>query len=54
MKEKTNYIEAYVDPFEPPMQPNAEMESVKGLAESFTKGQSCAKRIGSTLLRPST
>jgi hypothetical protein len=26
------------------MQPNAEMESVKGLAESFAKGQSCAKR----------
>ena len=54
MKEKTNYIEAYVDPFEPPMQPKAEMESVKGLAESFAKGQSCTKRIGLTLLRPST
>ena len=39
-------IEAYVDPFEPPMPPNGEMEFVKGLAKSFAKGQPCAKRIG--------
>ena len=42
-------IEAYVAPFEPPMPPNGEMEFVKGLAKSFTKGQPCAKRIGLTL-----
>ncbi|MGA9172058.1 MAG: hypothetical protein WCF03_09245 [Nitrososphaeraceae archaeon] len=44
-------IEAYVDPFEPPMPPNGEMEFVKGLAKSFAKGQPCAKRIGLTLFR---
>ena len=44
-------IEAYVDPFESPIPPNGEMESVKGLAKSFTKWQPCAKRIGLTLFR---
>jgi pyruvate dehydrogenase (quinone)/pyruvate oxidase len=44
-------IEAYVDPFESPIPPNGEMESVKGLAKSFTKGQPYAKRIGLTLFR---
>ena len=44
-------IEAYVDPFEPPMPPKVEMEFVKNLAESFAKGQPYAKRIGLTLYR---
>ena len=44
-------IEAYVDPFEPPMTPKVEMEFVKGVAESFAKEQPCAKRIDLTLLR---
>ena len=44
-------IEAYVDPFEPTMPPNGEMEFVKGLAKSFAKGQPCVKRIGLTLFR---
>jgi pyruvate dehydrogenase (quinone) len=44
-------IEAYVDPFEPPMPPNVEMEFVKGLDKSFAKREPCAKRIGLTLFR---
>lgn len=44
-------IEAYVDPFDPPMPPKVEMEFVRKLAESFTKGQPYAKRIGLTLFR---
>jgi pyruvate dehydrogenase (quinone)/pyruvate oxidase len=44
-------IEAYVDPFEPPMPPKVEMEFVKEVAKSFAKGQPYAKRIGLTLFR---
>ena len=44
-------IEAYVDPFEPPMPPNVEMEFVKGPDNSFAKREPCAKRIGLTLFR---
>lgn len=44
-------IEAYVDPFEPPMLLKAEMAFVKNLAESFARGQPYAKRIGLTLYR---
>jgi pyruvate dehydrogenase (quinone) len=44
-------IEAYVDPFEPTMPPNGELEFVKGLAKSSAKRQPCAKRIGLTLFR---
>jgi pyruvate dehydrogenase (quinone)/pyruvate oxidase len=53
MKEerKSTIIEAYVDPFEPPMPPKVEMEFVKNLAESFARGQPYAKRIGLTLYR---
>jgi pyruvate dehydrogenase (quinone) len=52
MKErKPTVIEAYVDPFEPPMPPKVEMEYVKELAKSFTKGQPYAKRIALTLYR---
>ena len=40
MKEKKpTIIEAYVDPFEPPMPPKVEIEFVNNLAKSFAKGQ---------------
>jgi len=53
MKEekKPTIIEAYVDPFEPPMPPKVEMEFVTNLAESFASGQPYASRIGLTLFR---
>jgi pyruvate dehydrogenase (quinone) len=52
MKErKPTIIEAYVDPFEPPMPPNVEMSFVNNLAESFARGQPYASRIGLTLFR---
>ena len=53
MKEKTTkptLIEAFIDPFEPPMPPKVGMEYVKNLAESFAKGQPYAGRIGLTLI----
>ena len=49
--EKPTIIEAYVDPFDPPMPPKVEMEFVRKLAESFAKGQPYARRIGLTLYR---
>jgi len=49
--EKPTLVEAYVDPFEPPMPPKVEMAFVKHLAESFAKGQPYAGRIGLTLFR---
>ena len=52
MKEKKpTIVEAYVDPFEPPMPPNVEMKFVNNLAKSFAKGQPYAGRIGLTLFR---
>jgi pyruvate dehydrogenase (quinone) len=53
MKERKQptIIEAYVDPFEPPIPPKVEMEFVKELAKSFAKGQPYTKRIGLTLYR---
>jgi pyruvate dehydrogenase (quinone) len=48
---KPAIIEAYVDPFDPPMPPKVEIEFVRKLAESFAKGQPYAKRIGLTLFR---
>lgn len=54
MKEENNkpvIIEAYVNPFEPPMPPKVEPEFVKNVAESFAKGQPYTKRIGLTLFR---
>jgi pyruvate dehydrogenase (quinone) len=49
--EKPTIIEAYVDPFDPPMPPKVEMDFVRKLAESFAKGQPYVKRIGLTLYR---
>ncbi len=48
---KPTIIEAYIDPFEPPMPPKIEAEFVQNMAESFAKGQPYAKRIGLTLYR---
>ncbi len=48
---KPAIIEAYVDPFDPPMPPKVEMEFVRKMAESFAKGQPYAQRIGLTLFR---
>jgi pyruvate dehydrogenase (quinone) len=50
-EKKPTIIEAYVDPFEPPMPPKVEMEFVNNLAKSFAKGQPYAGRIGLTLFR---
>ena len=50
-EKKPTIIEAYVDPFDPPMPPKVEMEFVRKLAESFAKGQPYASRIGLTLYR---
>lgn len=50
-RKKPAIIEAYVDPFEPPMPPKVDKEFLKNLAESMTKGQPYAGRIGLTLFR---
>ncbi len=50
-QEKPTIIEAYVDPFEPPMPPKAGLDFVKNVAESFAKGEPYAKRIGLTIFR---
>jgi pyruvate dehydrogenase (quinone) len=53
MKERKQptIIEAYVDPFEPPMPPKVSMEYVKEVAKSFARGQPYTKRIALTLYR---
>ena len=50
-EKKPTIIEAYVDPFDPPMPPKVEPEFVKNIAESFARGQPYASRIGLTLYR---
>jgi pyruvate dehydrogenase (quinone) len=44
-------VEAYTDPFEPPMPPKVDIKFMKNMAESFAKGQPYAKRIGLTIFR---
>ena len=53
MKERKQptIVEAYVDPFEPPVPPKVEMDFVKELAKSFVRGQPYANRIALTLYR---
>jgi pyruvate dehydrogenase (quinone) len=52
MKErKPTIVEAYVDPFEPPMPPKTDPEFARNMAEAFAKGQPYATRIGLTLYR---
>lgn len=50
-KSKPVIVEAYVDPFEPPMPPKVGLDFVTNLAESLAKGQPNATRIGLTLFR---
>src|SRR5436309_11214369 len=52
MKErKPTIVEAYVDPFEPPVPPKTDPEFASNMAESLTKGQPYVRRIGLTLYR---
>jgi pyruvate dehydrogenase (quinone) len=52
MKErKPTIVEAYVDPFEPPVPPKTDPEFARNMAESFAKGQPYVRRIGLTLYR---
>lgn len=50
-KKKPTIIEAYVDPFEPPMPPKVDMKLIRNMAESFARGQPYGGRIGLTLFR---
>ena len=50
-EKKPTIVEVHVDPFDPPMPPQVDLEFVKKMAESFAKGQPYAKRIGLTLYR---
>jgi pyruvate dehydrogenase (quinone) len=50
-RKKPVIVEAFVDPFEPPMPPKVEREFISNMAESFAKGQPYARRIGLTLFR---
>jgi hypothetical protein len=51
MKERKQptIIQAYIDPFEPPVPPKVDIDFVKELAKSFARGQQYAKRTGLTL-----
>jgi pyruvate dehydrogenase (quinone) len=51
LTEKPTIVEVYVDPFDPPMPPQVDLEFVKKIAESFAKGQPYTKIIGLTLYR---
>lgn len=42
-------VDAHVDPFEAPLPPKINIEFVRNIAKSFTKGQPHAKEIGITL-----
>lgn len=42
-REKTDIVEAYVDPFDLPMPPKVEAQFIRNLAESFAKGQPHSK-----------
>jgi pyruvate dehydrogenase (quinone) len=52
LKEKRpTIVEAYVDPFDPPMPPKVDAQFVRNMAEAFAKGQPYSRRIGLTLFR---
>jgi pyruvate dehydrogenase (quinone)/pyruvate oxidase len=42
--------EVEVDPFEPPIPPQVNLDYVKNIAKSFTKGQPYPKKIASTII----
>jgi pyruvate dehydrogenase (quinone)/pyruvate oxidase len=50
-EKRPTIIEAYVDPFEPPMPPKADAEFVGKVAQAFARGQPYSGRIGLTLFR---
>jgi pyruvate dehydrogenase (quinone)/pyruvate oxidase len=50
-EKKPTIIEAYVDPFEPPMPPKVDMKIIRNMAESLARGQPYGGRIGLTLFR---
>ena len=50
-EKKPTLVEAYVDPFEPPMPPKVDISFVTNLAESLARGQPYGGRIGLTLFR---
>jgi pyruvate dehydrogenase (quinone) len=50
-EKKPIIIEAYVDPFEPPMPPKVDMKLISNMAESLARGQPYGGRIGLTLFR---
>jgi pyruvate dehydrogenase (quinone)/pyruvate oxidase len=50
-KKTPTIIEAYVDPFEPPMPPKVDMNLIRNMAESLARGQPYGGRIGLTLFR---
>ena len=50
-QDKPTIIEAYVDPFEPPMPPKVDPSFASNMAEAFAKGQPHARRIGLTIFR---
>ncbi|MGI0038181.1 MAG: thiamine pyrophosphate-dependent enzyme [Nitrososphaera sp.] len=50
-QDKPTIIEAYVDPFEPPMPPKVDPAFASNMAEAFAKGQPHARRIGLTIFR---
>jgi pyruvate dehydrogenase (quinone) len=50
-EKKPTIIEAYVDPFEPPMPPKVDMKLISNMAESLSRGQPYGSRIGLTLFR---
>jgi pyruvate dehydrogenase (quinone) len=50
-RKKPTIIEAYVDPFEPPMPPKVDMNLIRNMAESLARGQPYGGRIGLTLFR---
>jgi pyruvate dehydrogenase (quinone)/pyruvate oxidase len=50
-EKKPTIIEAYVDPFEPPMPPKVDMKLISNMAESLARGQPYGGRIGLTLFR---
>jgi pyruvate dehydrogenase (quinone) len=50
-KKRPTIIEAYVDPFEPPMPPKVDMKLIRNMAESLARGQPYGGRIGLTLFR---
>jgi pyruvate dehydrogenase (quinone)/pyruvate oxidase len=50
-EKKPTIVEAYVDPFEPPMPPKVSADFIANVAQSIARGQPYSGRIGLTLFR---